>query len=274
MRLKAISFEHLQYEWYAKLKSIGFDDIEDYTQKDRPLKKWTGIAIVATEFLEAVSGDPVLMQEEHFLNHPDFDEFCKMICLHGNMSLAPKTLRLVWIDYCNGGSQRVIAAKYKTSDSTILRVIRKIREAMNLMGEEIEKVYTRSYRPETDAAFLFSSWRNALWFDQKRPDSESEEFYKKSNRDIKIILRLSNVKIAYPSNDENHIIGYSASSGDNLEWVYIKPEYRCQGIARLLTRGFKTVAEPRTKVGTAIVKERNLKIKEKHGQEEQRESAF
>lgn len=274
MKTKLVSFESLQDYWYNKLRAVGFQDIEDYKQADRPLKKWSGISIEVTEFVEIVSSEPVLRQEEHFLNHPDFDEFCRMICFHGNMSLTPKTLRLVWVDYCNGGSQRKIAAKNKTSDSTILRVLRKIREAMNLMGEEVEKILIRHYRPETDAACVYACWRNALWFDQKRPESEAVEFHKKANREIRATLKDATIKIAFPSNDDNHILGYAVLNEGILEWVYIKPDYRNQGIAKMLTKGFDFVSEPKTKVGIAIAKEKKLTIKENHGKTSKEDSSF
>lgn len=34
------AFKQLQAKWYAKLKAKGFEDIEDVSRDDRPLKRW------------------------------------------------------------------------------------------------------------------------------------------------------------------------------------------------------------------------------------------
>jgi hypothetical protein len=62
-------------------------------------------------------------------------------------------------------------------------------------------------------------------------------------------------------------------TGSIIEFVYVKIDYRKQGIAKLLTRGFIFVAKPTTKIGASIVKKNNLRIQgEEDGtKEEQRE---
>jgi hypothetical protein len=67
--------------------------------------------------------------------------------------------------------------------------------------------------------------------------------------------------VACLKDDPNFIAGCSVIIKNNIEWVYVKIDYRERGIAKILTKGFETVSEPTTKIGKAITFNHDLKIK-------------
>lgn len=138
------------------------------------------------------------------------------------------------------------------------------------MSEEAQVTITlRPYRPSDDAPFLYSSWRNALWYSESRDDKLSGFFYSAASKEIKRLLGLESirVRIACKSDEPGFIVGYSVALGAHLFWVYVKSDYREQGIARLLTQGFSTVSPPETKPGKAIVNDKELRIRHEKSEE-------
>lgn len=109
----------------------------------------------------------------------------------------------------------------------------------------------RNIDQEMDLPLLISTWRNAEWFSTDQ-SGNSNEFYRKLTKHINNILKEANVKIACKADDPNFILGYSVMTGTKLEFVYVKADYRKQGIAKILTKGFKTWDEAKTNIGRAI----------------------
>jgi hypothetical protein len=137
-----------------------------------------------------------------------------------------------------------------------------------------EKVITRDFDPEKDKPFIIKSWRDSLWFDNNptidgrdRTD-ESHDFYRKVNKEIKNIIANSIIKIAYSPNEPDFIYGYSVTMNHTLVWIYVKIDYRLNGIAKLLCKDAQRIGEPKTKVGIDVkdrleiyIKARTVKIK-------------
>lgn len=124
-------------------------------------------------------------------------------------------------------------------------------------------VTVRQYDSERDAAMLFSTWRNALWFDMaNRDETKNHKFFRDCTRLIKTILAHEDaaVRVACLSDDPNLILGVSVVNKDNLIWIYVKADYRGRGIATLLAKGISTVSNPSTRIGKAIVKKKELKV--------------
>lgn len=110
---------------------------------------------------------------------------------------------------------------------------------------------------------LFATWRNALWFDtEDKDESKNHKFFRDCTRLIKSLLANADTKarIACLVEDPNLILGASVINKDNLIWVYVKADYRSRGIATLLAKGIKTVSNPSTRIGKAIVKNKELKV--------------
>jgi ribosomal protein S18 acetylase RimI-like enzyme len=125
-------------------------------------------------------------------------------------------------------------------------------------------VILRDIQP-TDHALIFSSWRNALWFAEKRPDNEADKFYAMTSKSIRKLLdnKENHVKIACLQEDPDEIIGYAVLNKSHLHFVYVKVDYRKKGIGSLLTKGFETVTRPQTRIGKVLVEKKKLVIKEK-----------
>jgi GNAT superfamily N-acetyltransferase len=154
----------------------------------------------------------------------------------------------------------------------ISRLINSLKEWMIFLGEEMdeERVVIRNYQ-DTDAAFVFSTWRNSVWFDKKeRLDAAAASFFKETSKKIKRLIKQpkANLRIACLSTDRDHIIGCALKIGSCLEWIYVKKDYRGQGIGNLLAGEFSEISRPVTEIGLAIQKKKNFKIKGEKNNEE------
>jgi GNAT superfamily N-acetyltransferase len=271
------TLHELEREWYERLKKEGFEDIEDHTYPDKPLKRWSGahgVGIVdavkhqeANEPHQSSFPDKRFAKEERLLNHADFDEICRLICGHGNHKLTAELVRAIFEKYVDGDTNREIAEALGINHVSVFRCIEKLRNWSESLGEEPEvtTVIVRAYDSERDAAMLFSTWRNSLWFDTPgRDESLNHKFFRDCTRLIKTILAHDDarVEIACLSDDPNLILGAAVFNSDNLVWIYVKADYRGRGIATLLAKEAKTVSNPSTRIGKAIVKEKNLKVKD------------
>jgi hypothetical protein len=130
--------------------------------------------------------------------------------------------------------------------------------------EETTTVVIRSFNPEIDSGLIYSTWRRNLWFEEPREESEAHKFFSTATKAIRKILSHPKIKIniACFSDDPDIIVGYSVFTDDNLEWCYVKIDSRHNGIARLLTKGLKTISSPPTKIGKSIASSHDLTIKE------------
>lgn len=141
-------FETLQREWYTKLAQEGFDDIETVEPRftGRPLKKWStsfyesnkvipGFCDTQEEYAPIASSFPDgrYSKEEEFLEREDFISICETICSHGNRHLRAVDIRVLWVRYCDGQTQRQIARGMNTSKQTVARILRRIQEWMALL---------------------------------------------------------------------------------------------------------------------------------------------
>ena len=269
---------------------IGMEASNDPISGSRPLKKWsgspieiedpdnpdklisvldqTGITQAPLEDMQTSWPEPIYSKEEALLNHSELDAICKTIFKHGNTAVTPEMMVSIWKDHCDGLTLRKIGKKYNIFYVSIFRAVKKLEELMSLMDfnpkSEDAIVVTRPYDEATDAAIVYSTWRNSLWYDRKRPEDQAEKFYRLATKEIKTMLAKSTtvVRIACLKDDTNQIAGYAVMSGQTIEFVYIKADYRSQGIARLLTKGFVDVKTPQTKIGQSIVKNHKLTVKE------------
>jgi len=147
----------------------------------------------------------------------------------------------------------------------VLECIQRLTKLMHLLGESVEdtnvKIILRPHRPEDDA-LIYSTWRNSLWYYNKGSEDQASAFFKAASRYIRILMNAptTKVNIACREDDHDHIVGYAVLSTTNLEWVYVKVDYRKQGIASMLTKGFRTITKPRTRIGRAIAINKDLEV--------------
>lgn len=283
---KKEAFRGLQQKWYAKLKKRGFHDIEYppemFSEHDfyRTLKRYSGIVLKENEMVGLMPFQPPLMsaqssfiesnikEADDFQHRKEFDYLCERICLHGNSRLTPKKIKKIWWDYCSGVSTRAAEIKYRVSDTTIVRTINRIREWMSLMNtkqdnDETTTIISRAFDPETDTALIYATWRNSLWFDEKRDERGSGQFFTDATKMIRSILKRPTVSVRIACDKDSPIdgiLGYSVIDGTNLEFVYVKVNFRKAGIATLLTKGITSWSKPATKIGRKIEEKKKSEI--------------
>lgn len=282
-----MNFKAIQKKWYDKIAKKGFEDLEDHELQGVPLKKWTGCSmfndsgtatIIDIYHHQPAEGplissfpEPFINLKESFMNTQEFIKACIYLSTTSKSKLTVKSIVNIWQRHCDGISERVIAKEIGTSSGTAHYTIARMTEWMNTMAHEEPiyeddpaqspkaKVILRSYNHDKDAPFIFSSWRNALWYSEDRDENLSNIFYRRANQEIKHLIKdfFTTVKIACLSDDHDQIVGYSVMKKDNLEFVYVKKDYRKQGVAKLLSKGFKTISEPFTIEGRSIAAKHN-----------------
>ncbi len=286
-----MSLKAIQQKWYEILKNEGFEDQEDHEAPGIPLKKWSGyysihnfnIPQTLEEQAKSNFPEPILTRKEEFLNSREFDKACAFLCNpartgargrpSGFVDLTVTKVNYIWERHCNGDDQRTIGANLKINHVKVHRIIATLTEWMNVMDiEKAEsydetpqdkvKIKLRAFDPAAHIAFVYSTWRNALFYAYDQPDESAPEFYRMANRKIKRILATPGciVRIAGLADDPDHIAGYSVMNGTLLEWVYVKEAYRKQGIAKALCKGIKNIVYPYTQIGLAIAEKKDLKL--------------
>jgi hypothetical protein len=270
-------------EWNKKLKESGFVDIEspdrlflknpsipiEYDLPNGKTVNITDLYLYQEENTEIQSSwpEPIFSQPQNFQNHPDFDLKVEEVCNHKNVKFNPIQAAQIWNLYVEGVTWREIAKQIGIHESTVSRVIIKLTEIMNLTGEpppmDNVKVVVRQFDPIDDTALIYSTWRNALWYDHDQTEKDSTAFYRASNAMIKRTLALPNVEVKIACNQDSptQIVGYAVMQSTNVIFTYVKIDFRNQGIAAMLTKGFVTISTPETVIGKAIKKDKNLKEK-------------
>lgn len=121
----------------------------------------------------------------------------------------------------------------------------------------------RPFNPANDEAFIYSTWRNGLFYGSlKKDEYNADEFFPAQTAKIKQILSNSIVRIACIKDAPDVILGYAVFTGDyHLEWIFVKLQFRGKRIATFLTPRMNTVSEDLTKIGAAIVKKKELILK-------------
>lgn len=142
------SFSEQEADWYKALAQDGFEDIEDTSLADRPLKKWTGVIgeVTYDKFDKLISildfyshtqpGEdvksnyphPLFYLEERLLNSEEFNEICEYICTHRNRNITIIQVKIIWEMYIDGGTNKGISKVLGIHDSTIFRIIKALRE--------------------------------------------------------------------------------------------------------------------------------------------------
>jgi ribosomal protein S18 acetylase RimI-like enzyme len=127
--------------------------------------------------------------------------------------------------------------------------------------DDIKDVVTIRPYVETDNAFVFNSWLHGF-----RQGCEyfrlidGDAYFDNYGKVINTILDRDNVdiKIICLKEDQELIVGYSITEILPqlliLHWVYVKPDWRDNGLANMLTPEGVTTCTHLTKTGRAILK--------------------
>lgn len=120
-------------------------------------------------------------------------------------------------------------------------------------------IVTRPYDPKTDESLLFSRWIHAAKYETSTENraAEWEDFRDEIEPHIRECIANGDVLVAVSQEDPSLILGSAVVVGQNLSWIFVKPGYRCSGIAKMLLNAFpqvQTYNSPyMTRLGQAIL---------------------
>ena len=124
-------------------------------------------------------------------------------------------------------------------------------------------IIIREFIPEKDTGLIYDSWpKSAFALANYEIKENQQTWFKNFFTHMQESLKNCQVFIACLDQSPDTIIGYCVIDGDSLEWLYVKPDFRNQGVENLLIKdkGLKEVAI-RTNFGTHLAKKHNLREK-------------
>lgn len=128
------SFKQLQVEWYARLESEEFPEIEDTTHSERPLKEWHSRKFKSDQAkIRAMDRERYETQLSDFINSGDIDEICALIVRHGNCKLTPDQVKMVIEFHREGLSERKIAVRINQGRDVIYFTLKRAKAWMRLV---------------------------------------------------------------------------------------------------------------------------------------------
>lgn len=124
-------------------------------------------------------------------------------------------------------------------------------------------IVVRPFNPDRDEAMVYSTWRNSSFYSaMNRPTGTPSKYFHDKTREIKKILTTAQVRIACFQDDPLVIVGYCVFTGNHLDWIYVKEDFRKKGIGTLLMpKQIETVPCDLTKTGKVLADKKNLLIK-------------
>jgi hypothetical protein len=206
---------------------------------------------------------------QDLLHHEGLDLVSRVISKRPRCDLSPRQVKKILELKVSGETERGIAARMRITSSTVHRCVEALRGWSNVIVTNEDDdgrkpkvtVVCRPFNAKEDLPFVYATWRNCVWY-TKHPDGDGvrgahdlEAFVARANTIISDFLKRAQVKVACSKEEPSHVIGYSVSTGDHLEFIYVKANYRSAGVGKmLLPRPCKSVAKPFTNVGEAIVR--------------------
>lgn len=126
---------------------------------------------------------------------------------------------------------------------------------------EVAKVIIRQANA-SDKNVIMSSWLKGQHYGNAYYTAiPAHIFYEVYAETIKGILARPGVQITIACDEGNPewVVGYAVFKAPDLYWVYVKKDYRGEGIARLLLKGHRiTTVKAITKPGLAIARLKGL----------------
>lgn len=96
---------------------------------------------------------------------------------------------------------------------------------------------------ESDLPIIYNGWPKGSWYSGVRGrKGDRAQWFVAFYARARAILKRADVTIACLESDPDFILGYSIIDGETLEWIYVKEDYRKQGIARFLLKDKSVVA--------------------------------
>lgn len=125
--------KEIETEWYAKLKTAGFQDIEDTSKPDRPLKQWHSRKFISEKSMtRQAQRENYNKMIDNFINSRVINEICGLMTAHGNNVLKPEGAKKILELHRDGLPQRKIAQRMKISQKCVHHTLEKARTWMKL----------------------------------------------------------------------------------------------------------------------------------------------
>lgn len=124
-------------------------------------------------------------------------------------------------------------------------------------------IITRSFIPDLDQAMIYATWRNGRYYGMKDKHREKHRgdstiVFRRLTSEIAQAMNEAQVKIACLEDDPTIIVGYVVFHGNHLDWIYVKEDYRKQGVASLLIpKDIQTITATPTKLGSSLWAQKN-----------------
>lgn len=120
-----------------------------------------------------------------------------------------------------------------------------------------------SVRPakESDKAFIYSTFLRGVYYGHPFFTAiEKSAFFAHYPRVLDKLLSVADVQVLCLSEDQDLILGFSITRPNIIDYVFVKPAWRKQGLAKLLLPGTYEYVTHITRPGEAIAKSKKLKV--------------
>lgn len=223
-------FKKLQMAWYQKLKSSGFDDIEEANGEQ--LKFWSYKHLTGRK-CDPYACDTIIEIQRYY-------QLAQSL-LNG-FAFGSARDRKVWTLHCGGLSTRQIASVLGNIDHcTVYQTIKRIRGTiLNDENQQIVGDIKIRQGELADVSLIYASWIRPLYYDGLGCNYvDQNDFMAYQKRRITFILSRpsTNVLVACLSDTPDVIVGYSVIEWRKLWWIYVKKAWRDMGIAKKLIPG-------------------------------------
>lgn len=128
------------------------------------------------------------------------------------------------------------------------------------------KIIIRSFNKETDIAFLYGTLIRGIYFGAvKRSNLNLGPFTEILKPYVERMIEKAKIEVICDFENPTFLLGYSIIDNNHLEWIFVKPLYRNQGIATMLLKNEKISAineNNLTLAGQKIMKKHQIIKKE------------
>lgn len=132
--MKSRLTREIEAHWYAVLKTNGFEDIEDTSNPDRPLREWHSRKFL-NESYRARHRETFkyFEQFDEFINNDTLYELCCLVAKHGNSTLWPEDVKDILDLHQDGWTERGIAREINRGKKCVHLTLKKAREWMKIV---------------------------------------------------------------------------------------------------------------------------------------------
>lgn len=99
------------------------------------------------------------------------------------------------------------------------------------------EIIIRPFHHDKDVGLIYATFTKGLFFGSKdRPKKDHIKFTQEFSPFLKELIQRATIFIACTKQDPDFLVGYTIIDNHILQWVFVKPDYRKNGIATLLVK--------------------------------------